>query len=393
MKFNSQNFDLSLNKEIRLVIDELLRRGYLPTLVGGAVRDFILTNKLGDDLDFELGHETLAFNPKDWKELGKDLGKFGRVSFLSYEVIKLDLGKRALEFSPPRIESYKTGEKGHSNFDAYFDLGLNFSESVARRDFTLNAMGIRFEHDKKFSFLDPLNGLSDLNLKLLRPAGEMFAKDPVRVLRAYRFSIKYDLKFSLDLEKLLKDSHPEEVSAAYFWSEMQKSGNQFRFLEKMIELHHSHPDFKLPVEKECDLKSIKKTLFTPALHEGWIVSLEWSGEDSQKWCKYFGLSSQTCSRLARWAQNSKSFTGLYPENFQGEFEEVIKDEKFLILFDWYFTTKQLLQKNPEIPLMKMIKEFLPDWSYLFQFEAPKDVKHIDPPLRAKYQVWNLCQRI
>ena len=73
MKFNSQAFDSSLNKEIRQVIHELLRRGYQPILVGGTVRDFIRTNKIGNDLDFEVGHLTLAFNPRDWKELGTPL--------------------------------------------------------------------------------------------------------------------------------------------------------------------------------------------------------------------------------------------------------------------------------------------------------------------------------
>ena len=67
-------------------------------------------------------------------------------------------------------------------------------------------------------------------------------------------------------------------------------------------------------------------------------------------------------------------------------------QEFDILFDWFFSTKQLLQKYPHLPFLKLIEDFLPDWVILFQIELLKDVKHIDPPLRAKYQVWNLCQR-
>ena len=75
-------------------------------------------------------------------------------------------------------------------------------------------------------------------------------------------------------------------------------------------------------------------------------------------------------------------------------EPEIKDKaEFDVLFDWYFTTKQLLQKNPNLPLMTMIESYLPAWIHLYRFEVVKDVKHIDPPLRAKYQVWNLCQRL
>ena len=82
-----------------------------------------------------------------------------------------------------------------------------------------------------------------------------------------------------------------------------------------------------------------------------------------------------------------------PENFHQEFETVKDSPDFVLLFDWYFTTRNLLQKNQKLPLLKIIQEHLPQWIHLYQFEAPKDVKHIDPPYRAKYQVWNLCQRL
>lgn len=393
MKFNSSDFNSLFPSNVHQVTDELLKRGFIPILVGGTVRDYLLTGEIGSDLDMELSHETLAFNPKDWKDMGKDLSRFGRVSFLPYEVIKLDLGGRTLEFSPPRLEVYREDSRGHSNFDAHFDFSLPFEEAVSRRDFTINAMGIRFEHNKKFTFLDPLKGEEDLRLKLLRPAGENFSKDPVRTIRAYRFGIKFALEFSEALKEKIKVSHPEEVTHSYFWSEMQKSGNPLRFLEKMIELKKDHPSMRLPVEENFEIKELSKILFEPSSQDGWLIALQWGGYSAELWCKFFCLSSETCARLIRWVENSKKFLTIMPEEFHGEFEEVRESENFLKLFDWYFSTKQLLQKNPEMPLMRMIKEFIPEWIYLFQFEAPKDVKHIDPPFRAKYQVWNLCQRL
>lgn len=393
MKFNSTEFYSCLPKDVREVIDELLRRGFIPTLIGGTVRDYLLKGEVGKDLDMELSHGTLAFNNKFWKDLGKDLSRYGRVSFLSYEVIKLDLGKVTLEFSPPRLEIYREDSRGHSNFDAHFDFSLPIEEAVERRDFTMNAIGIRFEHDKKLSLIDPLNGAEDLRLKLLRPAGKNFAKDPVRVLRAYRFALKFGMTFTEELKEKIKEAHPEEVTHSYVWSEMQKSGDPLLFLEKMIELKKIHPLLKLPVEDNFTVNDIKKFLFEPSSQSGWLIALEWGEYSSEKWCKYFSLSSETCLRLIRWVKNSKNFSVTMPEVFHGEFEEVREREDFLNLFDWYFSTKQLLQKNPEMPLLKMIKELLPEWIYLFQFEVPKDVKHIEPPFRAKYQVWNLCQRL
>lgn len=261
MNFNSSHFYSLLPTEVRQIMDELLKRGYLPTLIGGTVRDYLLTGEVGKDLDIELSHQTLSFNSKDWKELGKDLSRYGKTSFLSYEVIKLDLGKATLEFSPPRLEIYRIDSKGHSNFDAHFDFSLSLEEAVARRDFTINAIGIRFEHDKKLSLVDPLNGVEDLRLKLLRAAGENFSKDPVRILRAYRFALKFGFEFSEDLKEKMKASHPEEVTHSYFWSEMQKSGEPLLFLEKMIELKKLHPPMRLPVEDNFQGKDIQKLLF------------------------------------------------------------------------------------------------------------------------------------
>jgi hypothetical protein len=152
---------------------------------------------------------------------------------------------------------------------------------------------------------------------------------------------------------------------------------------------------KLPVGREllAKIDDLKVVLMDPTFHEEWMIALEWVGISCESWQIYFSLSSETCRRLGRWAEASKKFTTILPEIFHGEFEDVREKPEFEVLFDWYFTTKQLLQKNPELPLLAMIEKYLPDWIHLYRFEVVKDVKHIDPPFRAKYQVWNLCQRL
>ena len=56
--------------------------GFTATVVGGTVRDYLLTNQLGKDWDIELTHPNRVFNKDDWKSLGKDLSKFGKVTYL-----------------------------------------------------------------------------------------------------------------------------------------------------------------------------------------------------------------------------------------------------------------------------------------------------------------------
>lgn len=394
MDFDHKKFKQKIPADVFPVLDELFSHGLVPILVGGSVRDFFLSGSPGKDWDIELSHKTISFNKSDWKDFGKKLSRFGLISFLPYEIIRLDLEDVQMEFSPPRIEHYRNNERGHSNFDAEFDFKLPFERAVQRRDFTINAMGICFHQDHKIEFLDPAQGLEHLNLKLLHPAGENFSKDPVRFLRAIRFSEKYHFSFSEELKKTMSGMHLDMISPAYVWSEMQKSGNPIGFLERLIEEKKNHSDLSLPLEISTeDFSKITKILAYPKSHNSWVVALEWLGINSENFRNYFSLGSDSTRKLARWAQSSKLFQKIFPEIFHGDFEVVRETPEFEKLFDWYFSTKQLLQKNPELPLIKMIEEYLPEWIHLYRFEAPKDVKHIDPPYRAKYQVWNLCQRL
>lgn len=394
MNFDLKKFEGLLPPFFTQVEKELATLGYVPRLVGGVVRDFLLNQKLGTDWDIELSHPTLAFNQTAWKELGKILSKLGKTVFLPYDIIRLELNGHELEFSPPRTEKFNADD-GHKNFEAVFDLKLPFSEAAKRRDFTINAMAVELKSRKEMNFLDPFEGLRHLREKFLHPCGEDFAKDPVRFLRAHRFAIKYGFEFSPELKKVLGTMSLSSITPSYFWSEMQKSQKPWQFYERFLGLAETHSELKLPTESSVLSKKeeIQAVLRDPSKHESWMVALEWAGFSSESWQKYFSLSSESSRRVGRWAASSKEFARLKPEFFHGEFEVIREKPEFESLFDWYFTTKQLLQKNPQLPLLQMVEEYLPEWVHLYRFEPVKDVKHVDPPYRAKYQVWNLCQRL
>lgn len=396
--FQSKNFLAKLPESWKEVLALLSAEGYVPTLVGGTVRDFILHQSVGRDWDVELRHPTISFNKDSWKNLGRDLTKFGKVSFLSYEIIRLDAKDVQYEFSPPRKETFYADweSSGHSNFDADYDLKLPFEKAIQRRDFTINAMGIQFNSQKEIEFLDPANGLIHLYDKLLHHVSDDFKKDPVRFVRALRFSLKMKMDFTPELEAVLKSMPVSGITPSYIWNEMQKSGAPLGLLRKLLEWQKLKPQLQLPLMAE-DLtlkwEELGRVLSDPTKHEAFVIALEWVGISAAGWQKYFSLGSETCLRLGRWAQSSKKFIQIHPEIFHGEFEVVRELPEFELLFDWYFTTKQLLQKNPGLPLLDMISQYLPEWVHLYRFGPAKDVKHIDPPFRAKYQVWNLCQRL
>lgn len=391
--FDRKSFEAQLPSFFWPMAEELFKQGYALTLVGGAVRDFLYKGITGHDWDIELSNQTISFNKSSWKDLGKSLSVFGKVTFLPYEIIRMQVGDYQLEFSPPRVEHYRENAKDHSNFDAEFIFNLPFEEAVKRRDFTINAMGVRFKSKKDIEFLDPLDGMRHLSEKILHYAGPDFGKDPVRYLRAHRFANKLKFAFSPELRKILENMHLEGITPAYVWSEMKKAADPIQFFSYLVQ--EKNDELNVPLEKTFtqNLPEIRKVLKDPTKHETWIIALEWAGLSSENWSKYFSMSTETSRRLARWAHSSKDFQRILPEIFHGDFEVVREKPEFEKLFDWYFTTKQLLQKNPDLPLLSMIEEYLPEWIHLYRFEPVKDVKHIDPPFRAKYQVWNLCQRL
>lgn len=78
-------------------------------------------------------------------------------------------------------------------------------QDLSRRDFTMNAMTINVENG---IFLDPFNGMDDIKNKILKCVGDpmkRFREDPLRILRAIRFSIRFDLKIEEETLLYMKE--------------------------------------------------------------------------------------------------------------------------------------------------------------------------------------------
>ena len=79
-------------------------------------------------------------------------------------------------------------------------------EDILRRDFTINAIYI----DENYNVLDPSNlGVSDLNNRILRLIGnkdERIKEDPLRILRAKRFILEYNLNVEEETKQALENN-------------------------------------------------------------------------------------------------------------------------------------------------------------------------------------------
>lgn len=146
-------------------------------LVGGAVRDLLLELPI-KDLDIEVHGCTPA-------QLETILRKFGYVDLVGkafgvYRVQGIDT-----DFSLPRKD--EAGRKPEVAIDPYMEL----SDAFARRDLTINAMGIDL---LSFELIDPFNGQLDLAAGVLRaPDIRFFTEDPLRFYRVMQFIGRFEM--------------------------------------------------------------------------------------------------------------------------------------------------------------------------------------------------------
>ncbi len=170
-------------------------------LVGGAVRDLLLTKEV-KDFDFVIKNtpakdlET-ALAALGWVNLvGKHFGVFKfRPKDLAADLEDFDIAL-------PRTEkSFGTG--GYHDFAITSDPQLPIEQDLARRDFTINALAwpVNAPGVTLNNLVDPFSGITDLQKKIIRTVGqpaERFAEDYTRLMRGVRFAVQ--LNFDLEAQ-------------------------------------------------------------------------------------------------------------------------------------------------------------------------------------------------
>ena len=165
----------------RLFVDN----GFEIALVGGSVRDLVLGRE-PKDLDFTTNArpEQIKSLVKDWSDVMWTAGeKYGTIAFRKRGYV--------LEVTTYRSEEYVDGSR-----KPVVAFGDSIEDDLLRRDFTLNAMALKLPDGE---LVDPANGISALGQGVLETPGEpesIFADDPLRMIRAIRFSAQYGFTIS-----------------------------------------------------------------------------------------------------------------------------------------------------------------------------------------------------
>lgn len=233
------------------ILKKIKSFGYQGYLVGGYVRDKLL-NKVSYDIDIATNA-----HPEELKKIFKlDIKD-------NYGCISFECGVYNVEITTYRIEmSYKNRKPTE------FYYTTDILKDLKRRDFTINAICM----DENFNVYDPLNGIQDLDNGLIRVIGDIDEKlkeDPLRILRAVRFSSIYDFDIEENCKSYIKSNCDlvRNLSYARKKEELDKilSSNSLRGLELLEELNLMKP-----------LEIVLKREFIPCNLFGSWAQLEYS---------------------------------------------------------------------------------------------------------------------
>ncbi len=166
------------------VVRRLVRHGYEAYLVGGGVRDLLLGRT---PKDFDV---CTSARPDDVQRLFRNSRIIGRRFRLAHVIFS---GGKVIETATFR-RSPTAEEKSDDDLlirrDNFFGRA---DEDAARRDFTINALFYDLEAKQ---VIDWCGGVADLQKRAVRTIGDplvRFMEDPVRILRAIKFSARLDL--------------------------------------------------------------------------------------------------------------------------------------------------------------------------------------------------------
>jgi len=246
-----------------LRLQEALGPGAELVIVGGAVRDELLGRP---HADWDLATRLL---PKTVMERARAAGLKVIPTGLQHGTVTVILEERPVEVTTFRSDGdYLDGRRPES-----VRLGVELSEDLSRRDFTINAMALPVGGG---DLVDPYGGRADLAARTIRAVGDplqRFAEDGLRPLRACRFAAQ----LGFEVEAATLAAIPQRLDVAL------KVAVERVFTELDKLLRGSEPERGLALLVECGLLDLWLPELRPMVgcgqnrhhrHDVWIHTLE-----------------------------------------------------------------------------------------------------------------------
>ena len=190
-EFHTKPIQHPIFKIIEEASDELGVDAYV---IGGFVRDYLLSRGVPKDIDVV----AIGSGIKLAENVASKLKGNPQVSvFKNFGTAMIKHEDLELEFVGARKESYQRDSRKPIVEDGSLEDDQN------RRDFTINALALSLNKENFGQLLDPFNGVTDLEKKIIRTPlepGITYSDDPLRMMRAIRFATQ--LGFTIQLQSL-----------------------------------------------------------------------------------------------------------------------------------------------------------------------------------------------
>ena len=173
------------------IVRRLVEKGFRTYIVGGAVRDLVCDRR---PKDFDIVTEAI---PKEIKKLFRN----GRIIGRRFRLVHVHFSGKIIEVSTFRALS-NGDEEGNNVYGT-------IEEDVHRRDFSFNALYYDPIQEELIDFVDGFIDLQKRKMRSLIPLNKTFLEDPVRMIRAVKYSEQMGIKMSLFLRRAVKKYAPE----------------------------------------------------------------------------------------------------------------------------------------------------------------------------------------
>ena len=224
----------SLSEAALRTCETLQKAGYQAFVVGGGVRDLLLSLR---PKDFDVATNATP-------DQVRGLFRRSRVIGRRFQIVHVMFGRETIEVSTFRAiqDEAETDEHGRVLRDNVWGTQ---PEDAARRDFTINALYYDPLADRILDYHDGVRDLKKRSLRIIGDAGTRFREDPVRMLRVARFVAKLGFTIEPRTRAPIRELAPliSNVPSARLFDEMLKllvSGHAMACLHELRRegLHH-----------------------------------------------------------------------------------------------------------------------------------------------------------
>lgn len=166
-------------REVEEIVEALAEAGFEAYPVGGCVRDLML-GRTPKDWDV-----TTSATPEEVQKLFPESVYENRFGTVAVKTGSADEALKIVEVTTFREEGHYT-DKRHPDVLTFAKTLL---DDLKRRDFTMNAIALRYVSSGEYEIVDPHHGERDVRDRVIRAVGEAserFEEDALRLLRSVR---------------------------------------------------------------------------------------------------------------------------------------------------------------------------------------------------------------